>query len=217
MATPERLLDRAPLIASLLPPAQAPAPKPVGRPRCLETQRAILMAAADLLETERYRDITIERIAAVAGVGKQTIYRWYDTKADLMLEAYVTRVSEAVRPAETGDPLADLRAYVRSLVAFLPSPTVRGAYRALIAEAQFDDGFRARFRVVVLERRRAGALALIGAAMAAGQLRADSNADILLDLIFAPLFWRFATSTELPDLAYADAVFEAVLASAAPV
>lgn len=84
--------------------------KPIGRPRCRLTQRAILDAAADLLETVRYRDISIERIAAEAGVGKQTIYRWYDGKAELMLEAYLARVTDAVQQVETGDPVADLRA-----------------------------------------------------------------------------------------------------------
>src|ERR1700743_3311623 len=72
--------------------------RPVGRPRCMETHKAILCAAADLLESTCYRDISVERIAASAGVGKQTIYRWYDSKADLLLDAFLTRYTEALPP-----------------------------------------------------------------------------------------------------------------------
>src|ERR1043165_8558435 len=100
-----------------------PAGRPVGRPRCMETQQTTLAAAADLLESQPYRDISVERIAAQAGVGKQTIYRWYDSKADLMLDAFLARYAEIMPPAMlSGDPLGNLRDYLHHLVEVLPTP-----------------------------------------------------------------------------------------------
>ncbi|WP_448951829.1 TetR/AcrR family transcriptional regulator [Labrys neptuniae] len=102
----------------------------------METHRAILHAAAELLERAPYRDISVERIAALAGVGKQTIYRWYDSKADLLLDAYLARCIEALPPVVAGgEPLLNFRNYMRRLVEYLAEPMVEGAWRALLAEA----------------------------------------------------------------------------------
>ena len=115
--------------------------------RRMETQKSILCAAADLLENTPYRDISVERIAASAGVGKQTIYRWYDSKADLLLDAFLTRYTEAMPPMVLGgDPIANFRAFLHSLALYLPSPVMEGSYRALFAEAQFERTFRQRFQ-----------------------------------------------------------------------
>src|SRR6201999_1708767 len=99
--------------------------RPVGRPRCMETHKAILCAAADLLESTCYRDISVERIAASAGVGKQTIYRWDDSKADLLLGAFLTRYTEALPPVVVGaEPLVNFRAFMHRLAVYLPSPVM---------------------------------------------------------------------------------------------
>ena len=193
-----------------------PAGRPVGRPRCMETQQTILAAAADLLESQPYRDISVERIAAQAGVGKQTIYRWYDSKADLMLDAFLARYAEIMPPAMlSGDPLANLRDYLHHLVEVLPSHTIEGGYRALYAEAQFDRNFRERFAEIVLRRRRDLVRAFIIAAVHKKQLRADIDPDILVGAILSPILMKFFATVELPDKAFADKVLDLVLRGAA--
>jgi len=190
--------------------------RPVGRPRCMETHRAILNAAADLLESQPYRDISVERVAAQAGVGKQTIYRWYDNKADLMLDAFLARYAETMPAAMlSGDPLANLRDYLHRLVEVLPSQTIEGGYRALFAEAQFDRNFRERFAEIALRRRRDLVRSFIISAIHKKLLRADANADVLADAILSPLLMKFLATVELPDRAYADKVLDLALRGAA--
>ena len=191
------------------------AARPVGRPRCMETHQAILAAAADLLESQPYRDISVERIAAEAGVGKQTIYRWYDSKADLMLDAFLARYAEIMPPAMlSGDPIANLRDYLHHLVEVLPSHSIEGGYRALFAEAQFDRNFRERFAEIVLKRRRDLVRAFIIAAVHKRQLRADIDPDTLVSAILAPILMKFLATVEVPDTAYADKVLDLVLRGA---
>src|SRR5262249_7813994 len=139
----------------------------VGRPRCLRTQQTILSVAADLLETVAYRDITIERIAAEAGVGKQTIYRWYEGKADLMLDAFLMRYTVTV-PLTGGenDEISDLRRFLHQFAVQLANPAFEAAYRALFAEAQLDATFRRRFSQAVLEKRRAFVVTLVSSILA---------------------------------------------------
>ena len=67
------------------------ATRPPGRPRSETTRQAVLEAASLLLDNEAYRSISIERIASDAKVGKQSIYRWWDGKADVLLEAFTGR------------------------------------------------------------------------------------------------------------------------------
>ena len=88
--------------------------------RSEHARQAVLEAADDLLVEKGFAGVTIEGIAASAGVAKQTIYRWYDSKADLMLDAFLARYAEIMPPAMlSGDPLANLRDYLHHLVEVL--------------------------------------------------------------------------------------------------
>ncbi len=192
------------------------AARPVGRPRCMETHKAILHAAADLLEHTSYRDISVERIAASAGVGKQTIYRWYDSKADLLLDAFLTRYTEAMPPVVVGgEPLVNFRAFLHRLAAYLPNPVMEGAYRALFAEAQFERSFRQRFSEIVLKRRRDIARAFVISAVHKGQIRADVDPDLIVDMVLSPIIFRFLSTVTPLDQAYVDKVMDTVLAGVA--
>jgi AcrR family transcriptional regulator len=192
------------------------AARPVGRPRCMETHKAILSAAADLLEHTPYRDISVERIAASAGVGKQTIYRWYDSKADLLLDAFLTRYTEAMPPVVVGgEPLANFRAYLHHLAIYLPSPVMEGAYRALFAEAQFERTFRQRFSEIVLKRRQDIARAFVISAIHKKQIREDVDPDLIVDMILTPILFKFLSTVSPPDQSYVDRVMDTVLAGVA--
>ena len=179
----------------------------------METHKAILSAAADPLEHTPYRDISVERIAASAGVGKQTIYRWYDSKADLLLDAFLTRYTEAMPPVVVGgEPLANFRAYLHRLAVYLPSPVMEGAYRALFAEAQFERTFRQRFSEIVLKRRQDIARAFVISAIHKKQIREDVDPDLIVDMILTPILFRFLSTITPPDAAYVDRVMDTVLA-----
>ena len=89
----------------------------VGRLWSRRSRVAILDAALALCREQGYANVTIEAIAARAGVGKQTIYRWWPSKGAVVLDAF-GRVSAAANPLrDTGDIVADMRAFVTKLAA----------------------------------------------------------------------------------------------------
>src|SRR5215212_6785424 len=123
-----------------------------GRPRSESARRAVLGATTELIEREGYARVTMESIARRARVSKQTVYRWWPSKAAILLEA-LNEGAAAVSPLrDTGSFETDLRTFLRS--------TVAGAARngrllaALMAEAQFDDDLAEAFRSGFLARRR---------------------------------------------------------------
>ena len=117
-------------------------PAPDATRRSERSRRAIYDAALDLVAEVGYPRTTIEGIAARAGVGKQTIYRWWGSKADVLLEAFLDLSTQAAREAgqepyaipDTGDLAADLKAVLRITVDQLKDPRFEGPSRALAAE-----------------------------------------------------------------------------------
>ena len=109
-----------------------------GRPRSERAREAVLHAVDDLLLDEGYAAMTMKGIAERAGVGRQTVYRWWSNKAEILLEASVIDAREELAVSPTGDPTRDLTAYVQALVTFLTRSAAGAAYRALLGEAQHD-------------------------------------------------------------------------------
>ena len=87
--------------------------------RSEQARQAVLEAADDLLVEKGFAGVTIEGIAARAGVAKQTIYRWWKTKTDVLLDAFLQDVAEDLTPPDHGDVARDLRAHLRQLAQFL--------------------------------------------------------------------------------------------------
>lgn len=99
---------------------------------------AVLHAVDDLFVEEGYTAMTLKGIAERASVSRQTIYRWWSTKAEILFEASWTDAAEEldVPPAES--PLAEITSYLDALAAFLARSPAGSAYRALLGEAQHD-------------------------------------------------------------------------------
>lgn len=114
-----------------------------GRPRSEQSRAAILHAVDDLVAEVGYSGVTFKGIAERAGVSRQTIYRWWSTKAEILLEASAidARAELAVPPRD--DPLQDVASYLDALIRFLVHSDAGSAYRALLGEAQYDDSVRA--------------------------------------------------------------------------
>lgn len=188
-------------------------PRGVGRPRSEATHQAILDAAVDLLEAETYQAVSINRIAETAGVSKQTIYRWWDTKADLVLEAYTRRVfKRAAPPAEVAqDAFLELRRLLEAFFETIREPRVDKGLRSLIAEAQFDQDFRAKFHATFVVTRRTLMRQALEHGMALGQVRPDANLDLVLDVLYGGFWYRLLSGTTAPlDAAFAHDLVELV-------
>ena len=109
-----------------------------GRPRSEQAREAVLRAVDDLLLDVGYAAMTMKGIAERAGVGRQTIYRWWSNKAEILLEASAADAQEELAVPPAGTPQQDLTAYLDALVGFLAQSPPGAAYRALVAAAQHD-------------------------------------------------------------------------------
>lgn len=109
-----------------------------GRPRSEQAREAVLHAVDDLLLEQGYAAMTMKGIAERAGVSRQTVYRWWTTKAEILFEASALDAAEELDVVSTGTPLGDLTAYIRALGQFLASSPAGAVYRALMGEAQHD-------------------------------------------------------------------------------
>jgi AcrR family transcriptional regulator len=114
----------------------------VGRPRSEEARAAVLHAVDDLVVEVGYGAVTLKGIAERAGVSRQTVYRWWSTKAEILLEASAIDARKELSVPAHDDPTDDLAAYLDALIAFLASSDAGTAYRALIGEAQHDKAVR---------------------------------------------------------------------------
>ena len=114
----------------------------VGRPRSEQARAAVLHAVDDLLVERGYGAVTLKGIAERAGVSRQTVYRWWSTKAEILLEASAIDAREELAVAARDEPGDDLAAYLEALIAFLTVSDAGAAYRALVGEAQHDIAVR---------------------------------------------------------------------------
>jgi AcrR family transcriptional regulator len=182
--------------------------------RSERSRRAILTAATDRVHVVGYRKLTIEAIATRAGVGKQTIYRWWPSKGAVVLDGFLAAVNENpddLSLPDTGAVAADIRGVVRAIVAELADPTLSGTTRALMTEMQDDPEFADMVRERLLGPQLQAIADRLRAAQQAGQLRADLDLPVAVELLVGPLYHRWLLRTAPLTEAYADTVTELAL------
>jgi AcrR family transcriptional regulator len=199
--------------AASRPAASRPAAGHAGRKRSEQSRLAILTAAYDLVGEIGYARLTVEGIAARAGTGKQTIYRWWPSKADVVLDALATKADLNIPIPDEGSYAADLRAFLLASFALGNQSTLIGILRALMAQAQIDPEFWQRFREAFLQRRRDALGVITGRAEARGDLPPGLSAGTVADIVFGVIWYRVLATRELPGAALAD---ELVTALAGP-
>jgi len=173
-----------------------------GRPRNERVHKVILQATTEVLSESGYQVATIEAIAARAGVGKKTIYRWWSSKADLVLEALTAETEAQVPFPDTGSLEGDLLAYFRRSFAGLQAKSGT-ALSGLAAEAQLDRNFAHEFQRQFIVPRKEGLVALLQRGVKRGELASDINLDVLADLIYGAKWYRFLLYPAPLDTAFA--------------
>ena len=160
----------------------------MGRRRSEETRQAILAAALDELGERGYANLTIEGIAARAGAGKQTIYRWWPSLADVVLDAMLERAADLVPDPATGTLARDLRAFLSAT--FRQRDAQREILRALMAQAVLDPVFAEAFRERFIQARRSALRAVLDRGAARGELDPAADPELLVDVVFGVLWYR---------------------------
>lgn len=177
-----------------------------GRRRSERSHEAILAATQELLVERGYRQLTIEGIAARAGVGKQTIYRWWPSKAALVLEAYLTG-AKAVQPPEAhATTREDVRALLGWLIAVLAEPTGGHVVAGLVGDLQHDPDLAEGFHRDVVPARREAMLAALERGRERGEISADADLELAVDALHGAVFYRLLLSGEPLDADFADSL-----------
>ena len=165
-----------------------------GRPRSEASRRAILSTALRVARRDGYESLTMDRIAAEAGVGKQTIYRWWRSKAEVTLDALRELAEEQIETVDTGRMTDDVEALLSQT--FATSRTHPGLDRvlcALMGEAQRDPEFGTLFREQLIEPRRRVLQAVLERAQQRGELSRSADLALLLDVLFGTMWYRMLT------------------------
>ncbi len=187
-------------------------PRP-GRKRSEESRTAILAATLELAAEVGYAGLTIEGIAARSGAGKQTIYRWWPSKADVLLDALATKADLRVPIPDEGTFAADLDLFLKRTFELGAKKQVADGLRALMAQAQIDPEFGARFRTEFLFRRRDALGEIVERAGERGELPEGVTTSTVIDIVFGVLWYRLLATLEPPSPGLAEELV-AVLAKA---
>lgn len=160
-----------------------------GRPRSESARRAILQASLGLLRSHGIAGVTAEAIAERAGVSKATLYRWWPCAAATAMDAFFEEVFSRLRTVATDDPLHDMRTRLRQ-GSRLMAGELGDVLAGLIATTHTDPRLAESFRERYVEPGRADFRRLLQRAVDAGQLRADLDLEIAIDVLSGVFFYR---------------------------
>jgi AcrR family transcriptional regulator len=182
----------------------------LGRPRSDEAHQAILKAALRLISAKGFRAITVNEIAAEAGVGKMTIYRRWPHKAALVMDALLELVGPQTQFPASPRALDSLRSQLRLQAKFFRSPYGL-LIRSLLAEAQSDEAVALAFRQRWIEPRRQGVIEVLQRAIEDGDLRSGIDLETTTDMLYGPIYYRLLLATGPIDKAFVDRLYEQFL------
>ncbi|HWG93781.1 MAG TPA: TetR/AcrR family transcriptional regulator, partial [Mycobacteriales bacterium] len=177
-------------------PARADDGPRLGRPRDPSLDVALVEATLDLLAEGGLAAVTMEAVAARAGVGKATLYRRWPAKEQLVVDALAT-LSETVELPDGADVRESLVVLVSAVQRRRDSLAGR-IFPRLVGQAEDNPELIRRYREQVLEPRRARFRAVLRRGVEEGVLRADLDLDHAYDLLVGPVAYRSLLRTDPP-------------------
>jgi AcrR family transcriptional regulator len=181
-----------------------------GRRRNEAVRRAVLDRALELLADAGGAPITIDAVARAAGVGKQTIYRWWPSKGAVLLDALFQRSGEDVPPPDTGSVHTDLLAVVDATFAAAQRGFGQRPLRTLVREAGRDPHLAELLRTYTAARRQAVRDILVRG-VERGELAPGTDVGLVVDQFYGLFWYRFLLGHAPLDRETATRLTESVL------
>jgi AcrR family transcriptional regulator len=185
-------------------------PARAGRPRSERAHRAILEAAASLMLEGGLTATTVEAVAARAQVSKVTIYKWWPSRGALAVDAYFDHFRETIVFEDSGEIAHDLETQIGRLI-----DAFRGRAGELMAEligqAQSDPVLAQQIRERWLAPRREATKVILRRGIELGQIRDELDLETVLDLLYAPVYYRLALGHEPLDEGLAARIVSGVI------
>ena len=161
-----------------------------GAVRRTKTRERALSTASQILSREGFSRLTMERVAEQSGVAKTTLYRRWPTKAALCMDLYLDVAGRELQVPDTGDVARDLK-HIANTVVHLQTRTVAGpAFIGLISEALVNPETRAAFLAEFADRRRQVTRQVLRRAINRGELRTDTDIDLVIDALGGAVTFR---------------------------
>jgi AcrR family transcriptional regulator len=189
-----------------------PPTAPRGRPRSAQAERAILRATTEILEERGFAALTMEEVASRAGVGKATVYRWWSGKGTLAFDAFVARFREGQPLPDTGSLRGDLLAALRAWIRAVKGTATGRILAGLIAEVQRDPGLADEWRERFVGVMRAQQRTMLERAIDRGEIAADCDTDVVLDLLYGSAYHRLLQSHRPLTDRFAQGVVDVIVA-----
>ncbi len=181
-----------------------------GRPRSDQARHDILKAAYTLLRAKGVQAVGALEIAKAAGVSSATIYRWWNSKEEILFDACFEHMKPVLAISSNGSALARLRRYVLRATDFLTSED--GAIMArLVTGIHHDKKLRRMFLERYVGPRRKIQRGIIEEAIASGELKQTTDPELLIDALNGPLFFRWLQGHAPLDRGFADRIFDKVI------
>jgi AcrR family transcriptional regulator len=187
-----------------------------GRPRSARTRQAILDATRELLAEGGVRHLTIEGVAARAGVAKTTIYRRWRSKQELALAVLMDMVDRMATVPDLGDTRSELVAFVEDAIEVFGSTLMGRVMQGIVSDLAADAGMAEAFRARAVAARQAEARRLVERGVGRGDLRPGTDPELVHELLFGPVYYRLFLSGRPLDAGLASRVVDPVMAAFAP-
>ena len=152
-----------------------------------------------------FAQVTAEAIAERAGTSKATLYRWWPNKAAVVIEAFREAIAPELPLRDTGSLRDDLTTQVRNFARVLSGRGGR-MLRSFVVAARSDPEMAVAFRSIWSDPRREEAKQMLRKKQASGQLRKTADLDLVLDVLYGPMYYRFLVKNEVPSQRYAEAL-----------
>jgi AcrR family transcriptional regulator len=179
--------------------------------RSARARQAILNAADDLLVEAGFAGMTIEGVATRAGVAKQTIYRWWKSKVDLLMDSLLDDVDQELPPPDTGSATDDLREHLHNLGSLLATAPAGRVLCALIGQAQHDPQVAQTLQDRYLDPRRKLDRQMLTRAIERHAIDPDIDPDATLDALEGPIYYRILATGRPVDDRFIDFLVEHIL------
>jgi AcrR family transcriptional regulator len=187
-------------------------PSEVSHRRGEHVRQTVLAAAFEELAANGFDAATIAGVAKRSGVHETTVYRRWTTRENLFVAALMARSADAIPAPDTGSTREDLLTIVREVVAYVGSPAGTAVLRA--ATVPVDDAY-SEARKAFWAHRLDSLAPVVARGIERGDLRADTDARLLLEMLIAPIHGRLLLTGEPVDDSLAERLVELALNGAA--
>jgi len=191
--------------------------RPPGRPRSAESHEAIVRATLELLAEVGFERLTMEQVQRRAGVGKATIYRRWASKSELVKEA-IQFFSSTLPVPDTGSLASDYAVVGQAVLAIAEDRNAALLMPRLLTEVSYDRELHAIFSAQLVEPRRAVVRTILERARERGEIRADVEIELAIDMLVGPVLYRFMIEGDdlRPAAARAPRLLELLLDGLSP-